>query len=780
MSKSFPCKCNSKPTLHYHTLNLNRLVHPETSKHCEEEKKKNRKEVEKDSSTSIVDLTDLDMDTETDIRPSTSGQHLSKESMALKTTTQNQASSGTIPKRIKARRQPPHAQQKRSKLSNLPLPSYPKSQIIHERRTIVLKNAPITTKLIRRYRILVAKYDIKCGFDKKTFERKRKVLTQCLRMMYSEGQGYVYGAEIVSDIRNYVDEKWTVLPNMITSEDNYPIFERDTVFAILEMIEKSLDKKNIKVKELLQFIGNICSVHFNKRSGKNTTVAGTKCKEYNIVEKDRSQQTEIFTKDISQQTETDLRGQRISSFGSIFGAGNLMRSNSLGEKVGAASIQQRRNDSLLIQEQYDNISLQTKQTLNYLKELNKLNCEIAKEKKKIATLNRRLEALGNRTTSETYKKLKADLSLATQTKEMLQGHADKYEEKITLYKAKNKQLLIIKTRDIDYRLKEINDQLTNLREQIQPITEKDEELRSEDEKIKLQNLLAEREKCDKKVEAENSTKNQWSCLFELPNQFYNDVKRLKDLNDHLSTNEQTEHMSKAMADISRNMQALEVKIEVYLSYLKPKELMETMTNLNREEEEDGIVTAAAAEAAAAAVVVVIEEEGERDRDIVDIDIGDTFQLPHQQPPIEARQQHITFGNAASVEAGQQHITFGNPAPSQEPGHQQQQQITFGDAELRRMTFGDAALAQALHDRINNSIPVGRRRRPQQGRGRVPSTTAVDRRQQGHRRGRGRGGNTQPRGRNARGRGGTGRRRAINPYPIDQSHDIINLDGLDYE
>ena len=166
----------------------------------------------------------------------------------------------TIPKRKKTRKLV-----KKIKLSDLVVPQYPNWG--RQRQKQVFDDAPVTSKLAQSVNKWAANWNERCEISKKEFQRRKYVLTKCLYIMYDDDVGYAYGPEIVAEVAGFFRQTWTKKDGIMTS-DGMPIYIRDTVFVILEIIEKYLasDYKSsediIKIFEKLQ---EISDYHFKKR-----------------------------------------------------------------------------------------------------------------------------------------------------------------------------------------------------------------------------------------------------------------------------------------------------------------------------------------------------------------------------------------------------------------------------------------------------------------------------------------------------------------------------------
>ena len=154
------------------------------------------------------------------------------------------------------------SQHKRMKLSDLEPPQYPIWGKVRNQKYL-FENAPITNKIAQSGDRLDALWDEHCGYSKAEFNRIRNILIKCMKLMYCEGLGYIYGAEAAAEMKIFLRQRWTIKSTM--TSDGMPIYERDTIFSILEMIEKHVASGGKDILALFNRLQEVCEGHFGKR-----------------------------------------------------------------------------------------------------------------------------------------------------------------------------------------------------------------------------------------------------------------------------------------------------------------------------------------------------------------------------------------------------------------------------------------------------------------------------------------------------------------------------------
>ena len=184
------------------------------------------------------------------------------ESQCLDKTMENKQQSG-IRRRKLDRIQPVVQQNKRIKLSDFKAPQYPIS--VREQQHYPFEYTPVTNKIALADERIVIKWDSECRISEKEFSRRKHILAKCMKIMFSENIGYVYGSEVTAQMKGFLRQCWTELPTM-TTHDKMPILERDTVIAILEMVEKNLiDNPKDDCGKLFKKLLDTCQHHFVQR-----------------------------------------------------------------------------------------------------------------------------------------------------------------------------------------------------------------------------------------------------------------------------------------------------------------------------------------------------------------------------------------------------------------------------------------------------------------------------------------------------------------------------------
>lgn len=133
-------------------------------------------------------------------------------------------------------------------------------------KNIKFIKAPVTTAIAqgdRRY-----DGDNHMGYDLHTWLYLKEQLEQCMKIMYKpELDTHVIGYDVPCKMSLALKGQWTVTPSM--SSDGMPQTERDTVLAVLEVVERYLFRKNPylthekhSLKKMYTYLENVARDHF--------------------------------------------------------------------------------------------------------------------------------------------------------------------------------------------------------------------------------------------------------------------------------------------------------------------------------------------------------------------------------------------------------------------------------------------------------------------------------------------------------------------------------------
>jgi hypothetical protein len=99
-------------------------------------------------------------------------------------------------------------------------------------------DAPVTTAIALKD----TTYKASCNITRKRWDFLLEHLNVCIKLMFNTNtKMYIHGLEVPSRMAGGLNESWTVTETM--TEDGMPMYPRDTVLAILEMVEKYLVKE---------------------------------------------------------------------------------------------------------------------------------------------------------------------------------------------------------------------------------------------------------------------------------------------------------------------------------------------------------------------------------------------------------------------------------------------------------------------------------------------------------------------------------------------------------
>lgn len=154
--------------------------------------------------------------------------------------------------------------------TDLPELEYPLNGTTQDNDSLLSSTITPVTKAIAHSPDLSPKWTDKyANINENEFDIIKGVLQKCLRIMYCPKKGYIYGTDVLFEMNLFLHESWTYKTTM--TEDGMPIYERDTVIALLEMIEKYLsyvafvDRPKI-AEEICRKLDKACKSHFNVRS----------------------------------------------------------------------------------------------------------------------------------------------------------------------------------------------------------------------------------------------------------------------------------------------------------------------------------------------------------------------------------------------------------------------------------------------------------------------------------------------------------------------------------